>query len=150
MDRFSFLNAAHTGFIADLYDKYLVNPDAVEPSWRSFFQGYDLANANYSLSGEESIEVEVPQHVHKEFNVIELINGYRSRGHLFTKTNPVRDRRKYVPTLALENFGLSNDDLEIVFDAGKVLGIGSQSLKSIIAHLESIYCDSIGVEYMYI
>tara|TARA_R110002073_G_scaffold220418_1_gene380583 strand:- start:69610 stop:72339 length:2730 start_codon:yes stop_codon:yes gene_type:complete len=150
MDRFSFLNAVHTGFIADLYDKYLVNPDAVEPSWRSFFQGYDLANANYSLNGEESSEVEVPQHVHKEFNVIELINGYRSRGHLFTKTNPVRDRRKYEPTLALENFGLSNDDLEIVFDAGKILGIGSQSLKSILVHLESIYCDSIGVEYMYI
>ena len=42
MDKFSFLNAAHTGFIADLYDQYLKNPDAVEPSWRSFFQGYDL------------------------------------------------------------------------------------------------------------
>ena len=49
MDKFSFLNAAHTGFIADLYDQYLINPDAVEPSWRSFFQGYDLANENYSL-----------------------------------------------------------------------------------------------------
>ena len=47
MDKFSFLNAAHTGFIADLYDKYLVNPDSIEPSWRSFFQGYDLANENY-------------------------------------------------------------------------------------------------------
>ena len=41
MDKFSFLNAAHTGYIADLYDKYLQNPDIVEPSWRSFFQGYD-------------------------------------------------------------------------------------------------------------
>ena len=50
MDKFSFLNAAHTGFIADLYDKYLINPDSIEPSWRSFFQGYDLANENYSLT----------------------------------------------------------------------------------------------------
>jgi 2-oxoglutarate dehydrogenase E1 component len=38
MDKFSFLNAAHTGYIADLYDKYLQNPDIVEPSWRSFFK----------------------------------------------------------------------------------------------------------------
>ncbi len=151
MDRFSFLNAAHTGFIADLYEKYLVNPDAVEPSWRSFFQGYDLANANYSINGEETFEgLEVPAHVHKEFQVIELINGYRSRGHLFTKTNPVRERRSYEPSLALENFGLATEDLGTVFSAGEILGIGSRSLQEIVKHLEAIYCDSIGVEYMYI
>ena len=95
MDRFSFLNEAHTGFIEDLYNKYLVSPDEVEPSWRSFFQGYDLANTDFTLTGEEPLSIEVPEHVHKEFQVIELINGYRSRGHLFTKTNPVRARRKY-------------------------------------------------------
>ena len=150
MDRFSFLNAAHTGFIEDLYNKYLVSPDEVEPSWRSFFQGYDLANTDFSLIGEEPLSIEVPEHVHKEFRVIELINGYRSRGHLFTKTNPVRARRKYTPTLAIENFGLSNDDLETIFDAGEILNIGSKSLTGIIQHLENIYCDSIGVEYMYI
>jgi len=48
MDKFSFLNAAHSGFIADLYDQYRLHPDSVEPSWKSFFQGYDLANENYS------------------------------------------------------------------------------------------------------
>jgi 2-oxoglutarate dehydrogenase E1 component len=150
MDRFSFLNAAHTSFIADLYDKYLVNPDSVEPSWRSFFQGYDLANSNYSLNGKGDVAIEIPGHVHKEFQVIELINSYRSRGHLFTKTNPVRERRKYEPSLALENFGLSNEDLDTIFDAGKIVGIGSNSLREIVKHVEAIYCDSIGVEYMYI
>lgn len=150
MDRFSFLNAAHTGFIEDLYHKYLENPDAVEPSWRSFFQGYDLANTDYSIDGEESLSVEVHEHLHKEFKVVELINGYRSRGHLFTKTNPVRERRKYEPTLDIENFGLSKNDLDTVFDAGEIIGIGSAPLKEIIQHLEAIYCDAIGIEYMYI
>ena len=149
MDKFSFLNAAHTGFIADLYDQYLVNPDAVEPSWRSFFQGYDLANENYSITNDE-VSVEVPEHVHKEFQILELINGYRTRGHLFTKTNPVRERRSYTPSLDIINFGLSKDDLESVFSAGSILGLGNTTLKSIIHHLEEIYCDSIGVEYMYI
>ena len=149
MDKFSFLNAVHSGFVADLYDQYLVNPDAIEPSWRSFFQGYDLANENYSLNGEE-ISVEVPEQVHKEFRVLDLINGYRTRGHLFTKTNPVRNRRTYTPTLDIQNFGLSNNDLETTFDAGAILGLGNTSLKNIIHHLEQIYCDSIGVEYMYI
>ncbi len=149
MDKFSFLNAAHTGYIADLYDQYLQNPDAVEPSWRSFFQGYDLANENFSLTEEEETSVEIPQSVRKEFLVVDLINGYRTRGHLFTKTNPVRDRRKYSPSLDLENFGLSKSDLDSTFNAGEIVGIGPKKLSEIITHLERIYCDSIGVEYMY-
>ena len=149
MDKFSFLNAAHVGFISELYEQYQKNPDAVEPSWRSFFQGYDLANENFSLTDEEE-EVEIPEEVRKEFLVIDLINGYRTRGHLFTKTNPVRERRKYTPTLDLENFGLTQNDLSTVFNAGQILGIGPKTLDVIIQHLQAIYCDSIGVEYMYL
>ena len=147
MDKFSFLNAVHTEFIADLYDQYLINPDAVEASWRSFFQGYDFANEKYSL---DDAEFEVPDNVLKEFKVIDLINGYRTRGHLFTKTNPVRARRQYTPSLDFHNFGLSEKDLDTVFDAGNLVGCGKNTLKVIITHLETIYCDSIGVEYMYI
>ena len=160
MDRFSFLNAVHSEFIEDLYQKYLKFPDSVEPSWRSFFQGYDFANANYSLTDNEEtnkqqvvqtvIPEDLKEEIHKEFKVIDLINGYRTRGHLFTKTNPVRDRRKYEPTLDIENFGLSKDDLNKVFEAGDILGIGPQKLEVIIEHLKAIYCDSIGIEYMYI
>jgi len=149
MDKFSFLNAAHSGFIADLYDQYIENPDAVEPSWRSFFQGYDLANETYGENSIATTSIEVPEQIQKEFRVIDLINGYRTRGHLFTKTNPVRDRRKYTPTLAIENFGLSSEDLDTIFNAGDILGIKPCSLREIIIHLEKIYCDSIGVEYMY-
>ncbi|WP_196896090.1 2-oxoglutarate dehydrogenase E1 component [Aureivirga marina] len=150
MDKFSFLNAAHTGYIADLYEQYLQNPDAIEPSWRSFFQGYDLANENYSLTDDSETEVKVPENVQKEFKVLDLIHGYRTRGHLFTKTNPVRDRRNYSPTLDIENFGLSKDDLDKEFKAGKTLGIGTTTLRNIIDHLQKMFCNSIGVEYMYI
>jgi len=94
--------------------------------------------------------VAIPQSLQKEFQVVKLIDGYRSRGHLFTKTNPVRERRKYIPTLELENFGLNDSDLDTVFTAGEILGIGPSSLRKIIQHLTNIYCDAIGVEYMYI
>ena len=93
----------------------------------------------------EGVSLQVPDHVQKEFKVINLINGYRSRGHLFTKTNPVRARRTYTPTLSLENFGLSDNDLDTVFNAGDIIGLGPQPLKIIVSHLEEIYCDSIGV-----
>ena len=152
MDKFSFLNAAHTAYFADLYDQYLQNPDSVEPSWRAFFQGYDFGSENYGLDGEiaEGVTTQIPEKVQKEFQVVRLIDGYRMRGHLFTKTNPVRERRTYEPNLAIENFGLSNNDLDTVFNAGEILGIGAKTLREIIRHLERIYCSSIGVEYMYL
>jgi 2-oxoglutarate dehydrogenase E1 component len=108
-----------------------------------------LANENFSLTEEVETSVEIPQSVRKEFLVVDLINGYRTRGHLFTKTNPVRDRRKYSPSLDIENFGLSQNDLDSTFNAGEIVGIGPKKLSEIVAHLELIYCDSIGVEYMY-
>ncbi len=152
MDRYSFLNAVHPSYIAELYDKYLHFPDTVEPSWRAFFQGFDFGIENGSLEalGIESPAGEIPEQLQKEFQVIRLIDGYRTRGHLFTRTNPVRERRKYSPKLTIENFGLAQDDLQTLFQAGEVIGIGEATLEEIIRHLESIYCDSIGIEYMYI
>tara|TARA_B100000809_G_scaffold262788_1_gene314569 strand:- start:3927 stop:6680 length:2754 start_codon:yes stop_codon:yes gene_type:complete len=152
MDKYSFLNAVHPSFIAELYDKYLKSPDEVEPSWRAFFQGFDFGVENGSAEalGVESSQDLVSENVYKEFQVIKLIDGYRTRGHLFTKTNPVRNRRTYNPTLDLENFDLSVNDLKTVFKAGEIVGIGEASLEDIIKNLQSIYCESIGVEYMYI
>ncbi|MDG1192014.1 MAG: 2-oxoglutarate dehydrogenase E1 component [Flavobacteriaceae bacterium] len=154
MDNYSFLNAAHTAYFAELYEQYLQHPDNVEPSWRAFFQGFDFGLENNGVTElvtiQKSPEVEVPEQLQKEFRVVKLIDGYRSRGHLFTKTNPVRDRRKYSPTLDLENFGLNQADLGTVFNAGEIMGIGPSTLQVIIEHLKRIYCDSIGVEYMYI
>ena len=149
MDKYSFLNAAHTGYFAQLYDQYLQQPDSVEPSWRAFFQGFDFGVENSNTTVGETT-TEVPEHLQREFKVVQLIDAYRKRGHLFTKTNPVRDRRTYTPNLEIENFGLSKDDLSEVFNAGETMGIGPTTLAKIIEHLEQIYCDSIGVEYMYI
>src|SRR5690606_33101206 len=156
MERFSFLNAASTAYFAELYDQYLHYPDSVEPSWRAFFQGFDFGMES-SQNGEHIIEhpqsgepVPIPQNVIKEFQVVKLIDGYRTRGHLFTKTNPVRERRKYEPNLNMENFGLEQSDLKTVFNAGEILGLGPSTLQDIITHLEKVYCQSIGIEYMYI
>lgn len=160
MDRFSFLNAAHTQFFADLYEQYLANPDSVEPSWRAFFQGFDFALEHYSdeaNTGEQLVvyanseggNAAASEKLQKEFNVLKLIDAYRIRGHLFTETNPVRDRRTYSPNLDIENFGLSASDLDTVFDAAKVLGHQPSTLKDILAHLKNVYCQHIGIEYMY-
>ncbi len=144
MDKFSYLNAAHSSTIDELYNQFKKDPGQVEESWQKFFEGFDFARSNYDDVGS------VPVQVQKEFNVINLINGYRIRGHLFTKTNPVRERRKYWPTLDYKNFGLEDSDLETIFQAGSELGVGPSTLSYIISHLEQTYCQSIGAEYKYI
>ena len=144
LDRFSFLNSIDIDYIDELHQRYLVDKRLVEPSWRSFFDGYEFSKFNYQEVDE------IPTNVLKEFRVINLINAYRSRGHLFTKTNPVRDRRKYHPTLEIKNFGLDQEDLLTVFQASEQVGLEPCSLNDIIIHLEATYCESIGIEYQYI
>lgn len=158
MDRFSFLGGVHSTFIDDLYQKYLKSPDSVEPSWRAFFQGYDFALEEYAGEGGSAAAVgamlnhdEIVEEIRKEFQVLELIEDYRTRGHLFTQTNPVRARRTYTPTLDISNYGLSEEDLDKTFQAAKEVGSHkSDTLRNIIDHLQKTYCQSIGVEYMYI
>ena len=144
LDRFSFLNSIDIDYIDELHQRYLVDKRLVEPSWRSFFDGYEFSKFSYQEVDQ------IPTNVLKEFRVINLINAYRSRGHLFTKTNPVRERRKYHPTLEIKNFGLDQEDLLTVFQASEQVGLEPCSLNDIIIHLEATYCESIGIEYQYI
>jgi 2-oxoglutarate dehydrogenase E1 component len=132
--------------IEDLYKQYKIDPTSLDKSWQLFFQGFELARAN-EAGIDKSLSA---QDLDKEFAITNLIHGYRQRGHLFTKTNPVRTRRSYTPTLDIENFGLEANDLEAVFQVGHQIGIGPAKLKDIIAHLKATYCQSVGVEYVYI
>lgn len=145
MNKFSFLGGVDAGEIENLYQQFMSDPESIESSWRDFFEGFEFARTSF---GET--KGAIPEQLRKEFRVLNLVNGYRSRGHLFTDTNPVRERRKYTPTLAIENFGLNERDLEEVFQAGIEIGIGPAKLKDIIAHLEDTYCNSVGAEYKYI
>ncbi len=144
MDKFSYLNNIDPDVIEDLYQKFKENPGSVDESWRMFFEGFEFSRTNYA-DNETDTRV-YPD----EFKVINLITAYRQRGHLFTKTNPVRARRTYSPTLDIENFGLTKSDLSRSFQAGTEIGIGRATLQQIIDHLNITYCQSIGTEYTYI
>jgi 2-oxoglutarate dehydrogenase E1 component len=144
----SFISNADVSAVDELYQRYKSDRSSVDESWQTFFEGFDLAMGRLGI---ETDDQPVSENMLKEINVLNLINnGYRTRGHLFTKTNPVRERRTYEPSLDLENFGLSKDDLDTVFNAGVEIGIGPAKLKDIVEHLNTTYCESIGVEYTYI
>ncbi|MEN6454982.1 MAG: 2-oxoglutarate dehydrogenase E1 component [Prolixibacteraceae bacterium] len=145
MDRFSQVGNQEIAAIDELYQDYLKDPERVDESWRNFFKGFELGRANFNVRQEGT-----ENQINRELAILNLIDGYRLRGHLFTRTNPVRARRQYAPTLEIENFGLEKGDLGTIFQAGNNIGIGAATLRDIIAHLESTYCDSIGVEYAYL
>ncbi|MGM0504329.1 MAG: 2-oxoglutarate dehydrogenase E1 component [Bacteroidota bacterium] len=144
MDKFSFTGNTDINAIEKLYEQYKSDPESIDKQWQKFFQGFEFAQKSYPVSNQ-------PEEIFdNEFKVINLIEGYRKRGHLFTQTNPVRTRRKYSPTLAIENYGLNDKDLDSVFQAGRNIGIGAATLREIVDHLETTYCQSIGAEYMFI
>ncbi|MCD6598108.1 MAG: 2-oxoglutarate dehydrogenase E1 component, partial [Bacteroidales bacterium] len=143
MEKLDYLGQGDISLIENLYQQYLSDPQSIEESWKKFFEGFEFARNNFEEKPSGSV-------YDKEFKVINLIEGYRRRGHLFTETNPVRSRRKYTPTLDIETFGLEKSDLDTVFEAGKNIGIGPSPLSSIVEHLKQTYCRSIGAEYGFI
>lgn len=146
MDRLNYINSGNAAFIDSLYEAYQQDPASVDFGWQKFFEGFDFGRG----SGASAVSGETPEHFLKEINVMNMINGYRTRGHLFATTNPVRERRKYYPGKELETFGLSDADLDTVFNAGVEVGIGPATLRSIHQVLEETYCGNIGAEYRYI
>lgn len=143
MDKISYVGNADVNAIDHLYKMYQQDPESVDIGWKRFFEGFEFSKTNYDSDNE------VPENFQKELKVLNLINGYRTRGHLFTRTNPVRERRNHQPTLDLVNFGLEESDLDTVFKAGEEIGLGAATLRAIIDHLKKTYCQSIGIEFMY-
>ena len=146
----SFLGNGDVVAIDALYQQYQQDPTSVDVSWKRFFEGFEFQKSEFSVLPDATSGMALGSEVIKEFKVLNLINGYRQRGHLFTETNPVRQRRKHTPNLDLDQFGLSEADLNTVFQAGNEIGIGPATLAKIIEHLKDCYCKHIGVEYMYV
>ena len=150
MDPFSYVANADTQVIADLYEAYKQDPNSVDSSWRDFFKGFDFSQTwlgEVAPAGAVSAD---SSHVQKEMAVISLIKAFRSRGHLMSKTNPVRERLDRKPRLDLADYALSDADLDTVFQAGSFMGLGAVTLRTIQAALHKIYTGTIGFEYSYI
>ena len=162
MDKFTYIANAHVSYIDELYAAYKLDASSIDPSWKEFFDGFDFALTHYgegigqsSPSGEVKstalsgtiMEVEsLPQ----EIRVRAMIHAYRSRAHLRSKTNPVRERRDRKPLIDPENFGLGEGDMATIFEAGKEIGIGAASLNQIVQALKTIYEGPMGFEFLYI
>ena len=147
MKDFSHTTNAHPAYIESLYQSFLQDPDSVEQSWRQFFLGYTFA-----ADREEADEMapETGQNLGKEFGVMSIIHGFRDRGHLLSRTNPIRERLDRRPRLDLSDYGLEESDLQRTFHAGGELGLQNATLQQILDHLRRLYCGNIGFEFSHI
>ncbi|MCR9286976.1 MAG: 2-oxoglutarate dehydrogenase E1 component [Bacteroidetes bacterium] len=148
MADYSFVFNAHPSFIESLYEQYQKDPDSVEEGWRVFFKGFDFGSNGNGAKQTKVPTASDPIHLEKERQVWSIIKAYRNRGHLRSTTNPIRKRRDRRPDLDLSDFGLTESDLNTVFQAGnEIKGLKNATLKEIIAQLDKIYCGNIGFEY---
>lgn len=162
----------NAAFIDDLYEAYLADPNEVSPEWRAYFakvqdedknraeiphapvQARFAALAKQSVPAfamQQSSGIQDSDKVLKQNAVLRLVNYYRVLGHEAARLDPLEQHeRPYIADLTLEAHGLSNADLDTVFNTGSFFGFEEAPLRKIIETLESIYCGTIGAEYMHL
>lgn len=162
-DKFGIENGySNLPFIEELYDKYRENSASVDASWQKFFADLEKSKDQYSfspsspmLAPEETkgrsvvyypkVEISSPG----DLRVYNLIEAYRTYGHLLAKVNPIKAQTiEETHQLDLETLGFSKQDLSSHFPTCGLLPEHSAPLLEIINTLKAIYCDKVGVEYM--
>ncbi|AXX33583.1 Dihydrolipoamide succinyltransferase component (E2) of 2-oxoglutarate dehydrogenase complex [Actinosynnema pretiosum subsp. pretiosum] len=88
--------------------------------------------------------------VDKTARVIELIDAYRTRGHLMADTDPLNYRQRKHQDLDVLSHGLTLWDLDREFPVGGFAGKERMRLRDILGVLRNSYCRTVGVEYMHI
>jgi 2-oxoglutarate dehydrogenase E1 component len=151
MDNYTYISNADPKAIESLYQQYLTDPNGVDEGWKKFFEGFDFAQEQFPMLPNGAASPAPTGGLSaKEVQVQKLIHAYRSRAHLRSNTNPVRQRKDRKPILDLEDFGLTKADLNTEFQAGNEIGIGKASLQKIIDSLKYIYEGTVGFEYLYV
>ncbi len=157
MKDFSYITNAHPSFIENLYNDFIKDPNTVDPEMKNFFEGFDFATAQQAVTNNNAATTAKTEHVttdgvdwKKELGAYRLILGYRNKGHLVAKTNPIRERKDRGANLVLSFFGFSEADMDNSFFAGNLIGLGTTTLRNILEHLQKTYANHVGIEFKYI
>ncbi len=135
-------NRGNLDAIEDAYQRWKQNPASVDASWRYFFEGFELGSNRPAASGEAEARLQT--------GVTRLIYAYRDLGHFLAHLDPLNDARESYPLLELSEFGLSEADMDKVFDTSPFIGLPRATLRELLQRVRETYCRTIGVEYMHI
>jgi 2-oxoglutarate dehydrogenase E1 component len=161
MKDFSYITNSHPSFIENLYQDYSKDPNSVDQELRKFFEGFDFAisSGKASANGSNGQTAVAPQpglrttdgvDWRKELGAYRMILGYRNKGHLEAKTNPIRPRKDRGAHIDIGFYGFTEEDLKKNFFAGNLIGLGTTTLENILNHLRQTYSYHVGIEFKYI
>ncbi len=151
MDDFDFVNRSNADYIDRLYQQYKTDPRLVEPKWRAFFAGFELAQgraASITLSEQASAATTEEMSQVLSIEIADLVHSYRELGHFIAKLDPLGHHRPNHPLLELSEFGLSEADLDRQVGHDGFLGQTDGTLRDLVQKLRDTYCGSVGVEFM--
>ena len=140
-------------FNADLLDKNYADwrhdPRSVEPLWAVFFEGFELGSVAAEKS-EASGGSGIASDSSLQGRVDGLIYAYRTLGHTIANLDPLINQLPENPLLSLAELGFSDDDLAREVQTKYFFEGRPTPLRDLLAKLQSIYCGSIGSEFMHI
>ncbi len=142
------VNSWNAEYLDTEYARFLNDPASVDPDLRSFFQGFDLALSRPGGRGPSAGGGDADA-MRLQSAVADLIEAYRSVGHLAAKLDPFGRSPQRPKSLTLEYHGLSERDLDRPVNHG-TLPLPSTTLREIVAFLEDTYCSSIGLQSAHI
>jgi 2-oxoglutarate dehydrogenase E1 component len=159
------LYAANAPYLEELYENYLKNPKAVPAHWRDWFDRIQAGVPEQAIpepsrppapavrppTPDVGLTAEAAKAAEKQAAVLELINAYRFRGHQKANIDPLHlYERPVILDLDPAFHGLTEEDLDKVFNTGTLVEFEQAPLRDILALIKKIYCDTIGAEYMHI
>src|SRR4051812_5705333 len=151
MDDFDFVNRSNADYIDRLYQQYKNDPRLIEPKWRAFFAGFELANgraASIALSEQASSATTDEMSKVLSIEIADLVHSYRELGHFVSKLDPLGHHRPNHPLLDLSEFGLSLVDLDRNVGHDGFAGQTNGTLRDLIEKLRTTYSNTLGVEFM--
>ena len=150
----SYLNGANATYLDALYQQFQNDPGSVSEHWQNVFKSMpeleqsDASGTRLVVTGSKDW---VQSAFYKQAQVIQLIDNYRRLSHLTANVDPLGTMQRTNPEeLALEQYGLSEADMDSVFDSGNLGEGGRKTLREILSYAKKAYRESIGYEYRYI
>ena len=156
------LSPANLPWLEEMQAEWKRDEQSVGESWKEFFQDQEsTSHLQESIAGPGAPRLVPSDAVYKQSRVDSLMWAYRDVGYLYAHLNPLAgahgeqknyyaEREHSYEQLTLSEFGLSEQDLDREFSAGRVLSTGTMKLSEIIRAFRETYCSTLAVEFLHI
>ena len=150
----TFATRQNAEILDETYQRWLKDPESVEPSLRGFCEGFHLGfeKFEHSVPGSNgaAAATQINGDVSLQTRVDGLVYAYRTLGHTIAQTNPLARQRPQNDLLSLRELGFDEKDLGLTVASKYFLGGAAMTLRDLRAKLEAIFCEDIGFEFMHI